>query len=308
MKIGSPVYGNCVNTSGLHGAAQNSKAVDMYGSERALEFRAVADGKVIRQFDLGTKYEGVDYLCDCGLKLEYVHCKAPAIGTRFAQGDKIGNSVLDHLHIACEINGVWYPIWDFTDRSVKYQSTTGEVWEINTLPEFENRDANTGLIINDTPMIQIDQLPTFLKLTAINTTTFNIRLAPKLDAQDIGDVPVGYVWYTNAVAYGDAVDGNNKWYQIAVPSGDNARTVGYCSAAYVKEETLDLIQMSADIASLSIQISSLKATINDLNTKLDTCTTQLTEQASEIAEKDAEILELKSQKTFWDWLVSLFKK
>lgn len=300
MKIGSPVYGNCVNTSGLHGAAQNNKAVDMYGSERALEFRAVANGKVVRQFDLGTKYEGFDFLCDCGLKIEYVHCKAPAIGTKFSQGDKIGNSAWDHLHIACEINGIWYPIWDFTDDGVKYQSTKGEVWANNTLPEYENRDASTGLIINNTPMITIDQLPTFLKLTSTATTTFNIRLEPKTSAQDIGDVPVGYGWYTNAVAYGDSVDGNNKWYQIAVPDGDYKGVVGYCSAEYVKEETIDVI-------SLDSQISSLNASVNDLNAKLDTCTTELAKQASEIAEKDAEILELKNQ-SFWDWLVSIFKK
>lgn len=154
-----------------------------------------------------------------------------------------GNSTGKHVHLGIRAN--YNDLNSYIDP------------EKQGLTYFDN-----NLPINKTPMIKVETLPFLLKCKAINSGTFNIRLEPNKSSKDLGDIPSGYEWFTNVQAPG--TDGENPlWYQITVPSGENAGVIGYCASQWVQATK---VESNCDAEKKAIQ--ELTDQLNTQNKKI----------------------------------------
>lgn len=257
-KIGCPTYGQVRNSSGLHGGQQNGMAVDIYGSERALDFRAVEDGVAESPFDLGTKYEGFYFKGDSGLYTIYVHCHYPG-NKRFKRGDFIGNSAWDHLHISCRFNGIWNPIWCYTNQEeVTYTSESGQIYPYATLPKYQNLDASTGLPINNKTMEITGKFK-----AKMNGAVWNIRDATNSNGKIIGQTTPNQEFESIEIeTYGQIIDNNSNWIKIGAGWVSMA---GVVSCSSIGDDTQCQIQLAQEVAknqALTVQNETLQKEVN----------------------------------------------
>lgn len=219
----------------------------------------------------GKGYDGgTEYWID-GVKNTYVQIVhfTPDSLRKVAQGEKFGTTPGDHVHVTLNVEGKCQVYLDYADRTAelffwKYGQKHDKWTNWNTYTD-------KNLISYNDSMQKIEQLPYLMKCTSTNTTTFNIRSEAKIASIDLGDVPVGYTWNTNVVAYGEVVSGNNKWYQIRVPSGEYKDYVGYCSAVWVKEEKVesDCSECEAQLATAKIELEKMLSKNLELQAELN---------------------------------------
>lgn len=206
----------------------------------------------------GKDYDGgTEYWITKDSYVQIVHW-TPSSNSGFKQKDKMGLVKGDHVHITLNVQNKWQVYLDYAIRTAELY-----FWKYG---QKHDKWTNWGtytdryLISYEDSMQKIEQLPYLVKCTSTNTTTFNIRSEAKVVSLDLGDVPVGHVWYTNAIAYGEVVSGNNKWYQIRVPTGEYKDYVGYCSATWVREEKVesDCTKCETELALANVKINNLQ--------------------------------------------------
>jgi hypothetical protein len=261
MKIGNPCYGQVRNSSSLHGSQQSFMAVDIYGSERPLEFRAVADGKIGGRFDAGSIYEGFHLYCDCGLDVIYVHCKWYG-DVRVKRGDKITISAWSHDHTSARFAGIWDAIWSYTDPNEVTYTSEGPafiVYPYPTLPKYRNLDASTGkLIINNKSMRITGQFK--IKL---NGGIWNIRSQPTTaggTAPSLGKTPPNEEFNSTEIeVYGEIANGTTLWakYKDNVNWISGAAMVSCVAISGDAQCPIDLAKCNSDKEVLNQQVTSL---------------------------------------------------
>ncbi len=201
----------------------------------------------------------------------FAHC-APeniTIGHVFNSNEQFCHSIWNHWHLSGIVNDtngqrVFYDITEFLDRSqAKIYDVTANAfipYWTSTQRDLDGNLLNSNLPITDTPMVKA-----IFKLTALNTATFNIRLEPTSQSQDIGDIPPGMIWQSNVYAEGENIQGHTKWWQIIVPAGQaNAGIVGYASEAWIKAEAV----LPGD-PTCQINLTAANDTIAKLNSKIN---------------------------------------
>lgn len=171
----------------------------------------------------------------------------------------------DHYHSMIKVNGIWQVLLDYCDRTqpLWFWSDKQTHYKWTNWGTYTDRYLNfPDIIINDTPMIKPTFTDKLYKLTATHTVDpFNIRLEPKKDAKDIGDVPRNFVWLSNMCALTGDKD-YPKWWSIIVPSGENQGTLGWVAANWVKEDISITSDAQAQIDALQLEKSKLQSELN----------------------------------------------
>lgn len=267
MKIGNFCFGQVRVSQGLHGSLQNNMAIDAYGSERPLEFRAVESGRIGGAFGIGTQGEGFHLYCDCGLDVIYVHCKYNG-DKRVGRGDLITRSVWSHIHISARFNGIWNPIYCYTNEGeVVYtgEAPRFQVYPYASLPKYQNLDASTGLPINNKTM----------KITGkfkakMNGAIWNIRDTTNSSGKIVGQTSPNQEFESLEIeTYGQVVDNNSNWIRMG---GGWVAMAGVVSCSSIGDDTQCQIQLASEVAknqALTSQNESLNTQVNVLKLELN---------------------------------------
>jgi hypothetical protein len=276
MKLSSPHGKNIIKwTKDTHGSAQGFCAWDSSWtgcSQLDKTCYAPCDGFISDQYTAADGDTHFHYNGN-GFYLEFIHVKWDRLGW-FKRGERIGEwngkTAEPHFHWALYFKGWRWP-QDALDRSINmFWWTCGNKknWQAN----WENYPGNIELpefnsVINTTPMIKPTFADKLYKLTSTNTVTFHIRLEPKKDSVDLGNVPSGFTWLSNMFALTTDKD-YPKWWSIIIPSGDHVGELGWVAANWIKEEVvLDDTQCKTDLNNANIKVKQLEDELNSWEPK-----------------------------------------
>ena len=262
-KTGNYLYGYNRNSSGLHGAYQDFKSVDGYGSEdgKILWLKAGDSGHCERPFDQGGIYEGFHYITDSGVDKLVVHAKFP--GTQhFNKGDYVTKSAWHHFHRSTHTQAGWKPEWCVSEEGVVIYTAEGpnyQIYPYPTLPEYQNLDAVTGqLIINNISMKITGQFK-----AKMNGAVWNVRDIPNTTGKDIGDTKPNEEFISTEIeTQGSVVNGNSNWIKYGIGWVSFAGVVSCESSGNDTQCQIDLAVEKAKNIVLTGKVDTLTKEVN----------------------------------------------
>jgi hypothetical protein len=256
-------------------------------------------GHAERPFDIGTIYEGFHWITDFGADKIKVHAKFP--GTQhYNEGDYVTKSAWNHFHESTLTQDGWKPEWCVSDpNKVIYTSESGVIYPYNELPEYQNLDAVTGLIINNKSMKIIGQFK-----CKNNNALWNVRELPNSSSNDIGDLIPNTEWIATAIEIqGEPVNGTTIWLQY-----QNGWVSGSC---LVSCEIIGDIQCPANLEKCLVDKSNLQAELSEAKKTISEKVIEINNLKLDIKHLQEVILNLEMGNKTYSWseiLNLIFKK